>query len=593
MGRLDGDGVPDLSLLRWRCCYCYRGVGEGLSVCRCGMPFCDVHISVHNEKAGCVTVFEMMKSCGCDEGESCAECDGKNLEDLLEVRSALQTENEEKLKRDVVRVLKRKGRDGDVAAESIEEIICPHSKEGAEEREGDVENRSGEQAIDIGNVEGLGCRLCDVKSRLWICVECGYVGCGRVQYGAVGNGHAQEHYEKERHSLFVLASTLDRHCRREVFCYLCDSNVKNVNVDERLRWSGSCGEEESEAKEKTPSEDREKQKASEPSAYVGIVNAGNTCYISSVLQMIGHVVVKKSLDVEAHFRVCWATNPLECIFCQLMRVFGKMKDTSVLDGVCKISIEDLLETVWREMPMFTRNEQHDAHEFLVFLLEKIQEGEETGVIPPVASLFCLEIGRRSACEDCADECVVYEKMPILCTAIGRSIRECVDTFFGEHEWTCDCGGRKRAKKFLTRLPEYLIVQVGRYSYENGNFKKLKDKIGIESIKLEKFVLETKPDTGLVETFVSEGYKEEDVRSALSVFQNDGEKVLSALGEWKYRRKEPKYRVVGCINHSGENVRTGHYTWWVHDGERPYLVDDVTVSGSNVELLEDAYIFLFS
>jgi len=310
--------------------------------------------------------------------------------------------------------------------------------------------------------------------------------------------------------------------------------------------------------------------------------------------MIGYVISKEEFDLDTHFQICWMENPLECFFCQLMKVFNKMKEVSNENGINKITIIDLVRLIWRDMSMFTKHMQHDAHEFLLFLLEKIQEGEEAYILPPITSFFNFEVGRKISCNNCSDGSIVYEKMPMLCTIIKNRIRSSVATFFNEYEWDCDCGGKKKAIRFVTKLPEYLIIQIGRYSYDNNNLGKINDKINMETLKLDKFMSKMEPDEGLIKKLINEGYSKDEIMKALSIFCNDEEKVRNILKEGnveKYRMN-PKYQVVGCINHSGANVRTGHYTWWIYDKERCYLIDDTNIINSTVEILEDGYIFLF-
>jgi len=39
------------------------------------------------------------------------------------------------------------------------------------------------------------CSECDLKSNLWLCLECGNVGCGRKYHdGTGGNNHGISHY---------------------------------------------------------------------------------------------------------------------------------------------------------------------------------------------------------------------------------------------------------------------------------------------------------------------------------------------------------------------------------------------------------------
>ena len=53
------------------------------------------------------------------------------------------------------------------------------------------------------------CQNCDLSSNLWICMTCGFLGCGRKNYdGSGGNGHAVEHSSSTKHPLAVKTGTI-------------------------------------------------------------------------------------------------------------------------------------------------------------------------------------------------------------------------------------------------------------------------------------------------------------------------------------------------------------------------------------------------
>ena len=64
------------------------------------------------------------------------------------------------------------------------------------------------------NAEKLKCSSCDITSKLWICMECGHVGCGREQ-----NQHAILHY-KETHHRFALRFDI-----KWLWDYIADKSV--------------------------------------------------------------------------------------------------------------------------------------------------------------------------------------------------------------------------------------------------------------------------------------------------------------------------------------------------------------------------------
>ena len=48
------------------------------------------------------------------------------------------------------------------------------------------------------------CSKCDLNENLWLCHECGNLGCGRTQFGGVGgNSHELSHLKEVKHCVAV------------------------------------------------------------------------------------------------------------------------------------------------------------------------------------------------------------------------------------------------------------------------------------------------------------------------------------------------------------------------------------------------------
>lgn len=69
------------------------------------------------------------------------------------------------------------------------------------------------QQTSVGAIPASGlahCANCELTSNLWLCLTCGSLGCGRVQYGGVtgGNGHGLRHFEETGHPVSVKLGTI-------------------------------------------------------------------------------------------------------------------------------------------------------------------------------------------------------------------------------------------------------------------------------------------------------------------------------------------------------------------------------------------------
>jgi ubiquitin carboxyl-terminal hydrolase 5/13 len=553
--------LPNLSKFREKCCYCYRSLDDGICMCSCNLSFCGNHRSTHFQKTDCSTVFEASKR------------SDRNTKEALDVRSeSLDDEGVELLKKRLTLIIQCQNADDKIALDD-EEMDCPHLN--------DIDN---EDVISIDSLSRLKCSECELSKRMWVCFTCGHIGCGRVQYGIEGNGHAKFHYRRMNHPVFVLANSIKEDYSCKTYCYLCDSDIRNIFASKRLRCTDFAAEEHTDV---IKTEDRP-EAASEPSPLVGIRNAGNTCYISSILQMIGFAIAESNIDLESHFQICTYENPLDCFYCQLMRVLQKMKEARGEFGECRITIADLIRLIWRDMPMFVRYAQNDAHEFLLLLLEKIKAAENGHQIPAVSPLFEYVTERRVACDKCKEEAVTRDTNSVMCTIIADRLSDSIESLFSGENWTCGCGGNKRSEVRIVKLPPYLIVQVGRYAFGDEGSAKLSDKIEVESVSLARLM--GRADEAKLDDLRRRGHPEEEARAALVYSGNREAEAVRHLEE--PLRSSPEYEVRGCITHASTNDKVGHYTWWAHTEDRCFLVNDEVVSMSDVSVLEDAYIFLF-
>lgn len=83
------------------------------------------------------------------------------------------------------------------------------------------------------------CADCDLKSNLWLCLQCGNLGCGRKNWdGSGGNNHGVEHYEKTGHSVSVKLGTITAEGTASIHCYKCDLEVLDPLLSTHLATLG-------------------------------------------------------------------------------------------------------------------------------------------------------------------------------------------------------------------------------------------------------------------------------------------------------------------------------------------------------------------
>jgi len=74
------------------------------------------------------------------------------------------------------------------------------------------------QSQDLGH-----CSLCDLQENLWLCLQCGNLGCGRAQFGGIpGHSHGLEHKKQTGHAVAVKLGSITPEGTADVYCYACD-----------------------------------------------------------------------------------------------------------------------------------------------------------------------------------------------------------------------------------------------------------------------------------------------------------------------------------------------------------------------------------
>ncbi|KAH8614482.1 putative Ubiquitin carboxyl terminal hydrolase [Trypanosoma vivax] len=152
---------------------------------------------------------------------------------------------------------------------------------------------------------------------------------------------------------------------------------------------------------------------------IGLENYGSTCFCNAVLQLLYYCSALRSYLLSLHHRRLknWR-HSTEKDSCSILRLvadfFAKMHrlNTSGMQQKSLLGPSELLSHVRRLSPSFETSRQHDAHEFSMFLLNRIVEDEArilpylgascddvvgcvsqelTRRTPPLANLSCDEV----------------------------------------------------------------------------------------------------------------------------------------------------------------------------------------------------------
>ena len=67
---------------------------------------------------------------------------------------------------------------------------------------------------------------------VWMCIECGHLGCGRGNFDGRGAfNHAIDHFYSLGHCMNVKLGTIRNDGTCTVHCYRCDMNIREYNIN--------------------------------------------------------------------------------------------------------------------------------------------------------------------------------------------------------------------------------------------------------------------------------------------------------------------------------------------------------------------------
>jgi len=185
---------------------------------------------------------------------------------------------------------------------------------------------------------------------------------------------------------------------------------------------------------------------------VGLENTGNLCYLNSAVQFLLSNVLFRNFVINHH-------NHTNEILQQLLLYLQQTPGTSH-------SLKDLQQILAKKWPIYAENEQMDAQEVMLRILEDIESDPISK--PLIQEMF--DYNNVSIVTCCL--CGRYKnknKQPIRCLSISPSqdMRRCLKRRVEKmDELRCGCceeiGGCSKTEFFVKPLPRIMMVQINRY-----------------------------------------------------------------------------------------------------------------------------------
>ncbi|KAI5134468.1 ubiquitin carboxyl-terminal hydrolase 5/13 [Nematocida ausubeli] len=442
------------------CTFCFRNVfNEPITYCECGTEFCNAHVKYHMEN---------------DHRRILVTITGKMPDIEIKIESSEREIEKESLESQIRQCLFTP------VVEGAQIKKCPH--------------------INVDKeilIESATCTNCDINSNSWACVKCSTVFCGREQYGIEGKGHGMKHYmEDNEHCAYLKVQSIDSNKKIvDVYCYKCESMVghdiypyiRNLipnanNSHNEKHKEDACNEEIAKtdaepvlstlelarrlnSKTEEISRDLEKESTTQIIPYKtvwsegGIVDLGNTCYISSVLQAVAYCISAAgcmNMLKPIYYTEC--ERPKECFGCQFRKVI-KQVDLSHKTKVESFSVSSLCKVIESMYPRYVIGTQQDASEYLTDMLMLVESYSEMGHFSELHECFKIRQEIHIVCDSCNTFTSQEEVGPVIYIGSEQKVEE---IFSPEMlPAVCECKERKKRKTYLTKPPKILTVGINK------------------------------------------------------------------------------------------------------------------------------------
>ena len=378
--------------------------------------------------------------------------------------------------------------------------------------------------------------MCDLKENLWLCLECGNLGCGRSQFGGVGgNSHALAHADQKSHGVAVKLGSITPEGSADVYCYKCNEERVDPHLSAHLsRWGINLAEQEKTEKSlmemqvehnlkwdfsMTTQDGRELEPLFGP-GFTGLKNLGNSCYLSSVMQSVFSLPAFNDRYFHPNEEPPASSKPGEDLETQLRKLADGILSGRYSKPYIRPSPDDSKETpqqkgiapamfkhvVGRGHEEFSTMRQQDAFEFLLHLFKTVSLSKHPNKQSNPVQSFRFGVEQRLQCISCNK--VRYRvdeqdniSIPVPARKIQSSspdaaaqfetvtLQECLENFTADEavEFTCPaCGskdGFKKRGRFKT-LPQNLVINARRFELVNWVPTKLNIPVQVDDEPVE-------------------------------------------------------------------------------------------------------------
>lgn len=470
-----------------------------------------------------------------------------------------------------------------------------------------------------------GCSMCALKENLWLCLECGNLGCGRAQFGGVGgNSHGLAHATQAGHGVAVKLGSITPEGNADIYCYKCDEERVDpelakhlahwgINIAEREKTEKSLMEMQVEQNLKwdfsMTTEDGKELQPLFGNGFTGLKNIGNSCYLASSVQCLFSLPEFQQRYYHPNEGPPPTDTPAEDLETQLRKLadgllsgrYSKpdtdvhaIPETPEVPHQKGLSPAMFKHLIGRGHEEFSTMRQQDAFEFLLHLFKNVSISNRFNPAQDPVSSFRFVMEQRLQCLGCkkvryrTDEQdnisipVPARRKPNFDPSASDgnkgsefepvSLKECLDIFTAstQVELTCSsCGskaGFSKSSKFQT-FPSNLAINPLRFELINWVPTKLDIPVQVTD---EPFDLSPYKATGLQPT---EDELPEDTADSTAAQFAPNEAAMAQLSGMGF----PEPRCIRALHATGNADAETAMNWLFQHMEDPDIDEPLNLA----------------
>lgn len=374
------------------------------------------------------------------------------------------------------------------------------------------------QSQDLGH-----CSMCELQENLWLCLQCGNLGCGRAQFGGVsGHSHGLIHADSSHHAVAVKLGSITPDGTADVYCYKCDEERVDDNLGMHLsHWGIILAERQKTEKSLTEmqieqnlrwefsltSKDGKELEPLFGKGLTGLKNLGNSCYLASSLQCLFALPKFQQRYLLPNENPPTVQDPAQDLETQLRKLANGLlsgryskPDPDILASEHSVEVPYqkglapamLKHLIGRGHPEFSTMRQQDAFELLLHLFKLITRSQHPPPLYDPTTAFRFVVEQRLQCISCKrvrysfneqdnisipvpiekllqkpDSSAKFEESTVANEYRPVTLKECLDSFTSEEtvELTCPSCGNKEGflkRSLFKTFPEILAVNARRF-----------------------------------------------------------------------------------------------------------------------------------